>query len=71
LSYPFTFLQEITLPLTKSSGYQLEGPEEEGRWLDTVDRDAKMLQCRNWKRLAQNRDAWRQRNEVATAQVGL
>jgi len=43
----------------KSSRYHLEGPEEEGRWLDTMDRDTKMLQCRNWKRLAENRDAWR------------
>jgi len=55
----------------KYSGYQLEGPEEERRWLDTVDRDTKMLQCRKWKRLAANRDAWRQRIEAAKAQVGL
>ena len=29
-----------------------------GRWLDAADRDAKrMLKCRNWGRLAKDRDA--------------
>ena len=43
-----------------------------GRWLDAVDRDAKrMLKWRNWRRLADDRDAWRQRNKEARAQVGL
>ena len=55
----------------KPSGYQLEGPQEEGRWLDAVDRDAKMLKYKNWRRSAENRDAWRQRIEEAKAQVGL
>jgi len=40
--------------------------------LDTVDRDAKrMLKCRNWRRLAEDRDAWRRRIEGAKAQFGL
>jgi len=40
--------------------------------LDTVDRDAKrMLKCRNWRRLAENRDAWRRRIEGTKAQFGL
>jgi hypothetical protein len=43
-----------------------------GRWLDAMDRDAmRMLKCRNWRRLAEDRDAWRQRIEEAKAQVGL
>jgi hypothetical protein len=29
-----------------------------GIWLDAVDRDAKrMLKCRNWRKLAKDRDA--------------
>ena len=43
-----------------------------GRWLDTVDRDGKrMLKWRKWRRLAEDRDAWRKRSEEAKAQVGL
>ena len=43
-----------------------------GRWLDAVDRDAKrMLKCRNWRRSAEDRDAWRRRIEEAKARVGL
>ena len=43
-----------------------------GRWLDAVDRDTKrMLKWRNWKRLTDDRDAWRQWNKEAMAQVGL
>ena len=43
-----------------------------GRWIDAVDKDAKnMLKCKNWRRLAENRDAWRRRIEEAQAQVGL
>jgi len=31
-----------------------------GRWLDAVDRDAKrMLKCKDWRRLAEDTDAWR------------
>jgi hypothetical protein len=42
------------------------------RWLDAVGTDAKrMLKWRNWRRLADDRDAWRQRNKEAKAQVGL
>jgi len=37
-----------------------------------VDRDAKrMLKCRKWRRMAEDRDAWRQRIEQVKAQVGL
>jgi len=51
-------------------GDRLEGPE--GDWLDAVDRDAKrMLKWRNWKRMADDKDAWRQWNKEANAQVGL
>ena len=40
--------------------------------LDTVDRDAKrMLKYRNWRRLAEDRGAWRRRIEGAMAQFGL
>jgi hypothetical protein len=43
-----------------------------GRWLDAVDKDAKrMLKWRNWRRLADDGDAWRQQNKEAKAQVGL
>jgi len=39
--------------------------------LDTVDRDAKrMLKCRNWRRLAEDRDACRRRIKGAKAQFG-
>jgi len=39
--------------------------------LDAVDRDAKgMLKCRNWRRLAEDGDAWRRRIEGAKAQFG-
>jgi len=41
-----------------------------GKWLDAVSRDAKrMLKCRNWKGLTENRDTWRWRTEEAKAQV--
>jgi len=37
-----------------------------------VDWDAKrMLNWRNWRRLADDRDAWRQWNKEAKVQVGL
>jgi len=37
-----------------------------------VVRDVKrMLKCRNWRRLAEDRDAWRRRTEEAKAQVEL
>lgn len=43
-----------------------------GRWLDALDRDGKRaLKCRNGRRLAEDRDAWRWRIEEAKAQVGL
>ena len=43
-----------------------------GRWLDAVDRDAKrMLKCKDWRRLAEDIDAWRWRIEEAKAQGGL
>jgi len=43
-----------------------------GRWYDAADRDAKkMLKYRNWRKSAEDRDAWRQRIEEAKAQVGL
>jgi len=46
----------------------LEDPEEDG----AADKDAKrMLKYRNWRRLAEDRDAWRRRIEEAKAQVGL
>ena len=56
-------------------GY-IEGRRPVGRprakWLDDVDRDAKrMLECRNWRKSAEDRDAWRQRIEEAKDQVWL
>ena len=43
-----------------------------GKWLDDMDRDAKrMLECRNWRKSAEDRDAWRQRIEGAKDQVWL
>jgi hypothetical protein len=43
-----------------------------GKWLDDVDRDAKrMLECRNWRQSAEDRDAWRLRIEEAKDQVWL
>jgi hypothetical protein len=43
-----------------------------GKWLDDVDRDAKrMLECRNWRKSAEDRDASRQRIEKAKDQVWL
>jgi hypothetical protein len=43
-----------------------------GRWLDAMDRDAKrMLKCRNCRRSAEDREAWRQRVEEADTQFGL
>jgi hypothetical protein len=43
-----------------------------GRWLDAMGRDAKrILKCRNCRRSAKNRVAWRRRIEVVKAQVGM
>jgi len=43
-----------------------------GRCLDAVDRDAKVvLKCRNWRRSAEDRVAWRRRMDKTKAQVGL
>jgi len=43
-----------------------------GKWLDAVDRDAKrMLKCKDWRRYAEDKDAWRWGNEEAKAQGGL
>ena len=43
-----------------------------GRWIDAVDKDAKsMLKCKNLRGSAEDRDAWRQRIEVAKGQIGL
>jgi hypothetical protein len=43
-----------------------------GRWRDAADKDAKsMLKCKNWTKLAEDRDDWRRRIEEAKAQVGL
>jgi hypothetical protein len=37
-----------------------------------MDRDAtRILKCGTWRRLAENRDVWRQRTEEAKVQVGL
>jgi hypothetical protein len=42
------------------------------RWIDAVDMDAKrMLKCKNWRRLAEDRVVWRWRIEEAKAQVRL
>jgi len=46
----------------------LEDPEKDG----AAYRDVKgMLKYRNWRRMAEDRDAWRRRIEEAKAQVGL
>jgi hypothetical protein len=55
---------------------QIEGrrPVErpKGRWLDAMGRDAKrILKCRNCRRSAKDRVAWRRRIEVVKAQVGM
>jgi hypothetical protein len=43
-----------------------------GRWIDAVDNDAEsMLKCKNWRRSAEDRDAWRQRVEEVKEQVVL
>jgi hypothetical protein len=46
---------------------QIEGRQPvgipRGRWLDPVDRDVKMVKCRNWRWLAEDRDAWRWQTE--------
>jgi hypothetical protein len=43
-----------------------------GRRIDAVENDAKnVLKCKNWRRLGEDRDAWRRRIEEAKAQVGL
>jgi len=63
------------LSLANLKGY-IESRRPVGRpkgwWLYAVDRDAKrMLKCRIWRRLAEERDACRQRIEGAKAQVGV
>jgi hypothetical protein len=43
-----------------------------GRGLDAAVRDAKsMSKCNNWRRLAEDRDAWRRRIEEDKAQIRL
>jgi hypothetical protein len=43
-----------------------------GRWEDTARRDATgMIQCRNWKRAANDRTTWRQKKEEAKDRYGL
>jgi hypothetical protein len=43
-----------------------------GRWEDAVRRDAAgMIQCRNWKRAANDRTTWRQKIDEAKARYGL
>jgi hypothetical protein len=34
-----------------------------GKCLDAVEREAMMFKCGNWKRLAEDREAWRWRIE--------
>jgi hypothetical protein len=42
-----------------------------GKWLDAVGREVNMMfKYRDWKRLAEDREAWRWRVEDAKAQVG-
>jgi hypothetical protein len=42
-----------------------------GGWLDAVYRDAKrMLKCRNWRRLAEDKGSWSRRIGETKAQVG-
>jgi hypothetical protein len=43
-----------------------------GRWEDVMRRDATgMIQCRNWKRAANDRTTWRQKIEDANGRYGL
>jgi hypothetical protein len=43
-----------------------------GRWIGAVDEDGKsILKCKNCRRSAEDRDAWRRRIQEAKAQVGL
>jgi hypothetical protein len=42
------------------------------RWIDAVDKDAKrMLKCKNWRKMTEDRDACRRRNEEAKVQDRL
>jgi hypothetical protein len=42
------------------------------RWVDVVDKDANsMLECKDWRRSAEDRNDWRRRIEEDEAQVGL
>jgi hypothetical protein len=48
------------------------GGRTRGRWIDAMGRDAKrILKCRNCRRSAEDRVAWRRRIKVVKAQVGL
>jgi hypothetical protein len=42
------------------------------RLIDAVDRDSKrVFKCKNWRKSAEDRDAWMKRIEETKAQVGL
>jgi hypothetical protein len=53
----------------RREGDELEGPEEMARCSGHGCR--RILKCRNWRRSAEDRDAWRRRIEEAKAQVVL
>jgi hypothetical protein len=58
----------------KAQGGYIEGRiagRPRRRWLDAADLDVKMLKCRNWRRSAEDRDAWKRKINEAKAQVGL
>ena len=54
-----------------TQGGRLVGTFRE-RWTDAVDMYAEsMLKFKNWRRSAEDRDAWKWRIEEAKAQIGL
>jgi hypothetical protein len=62
-------MMDERLPEKSLNGY-IEGRRPVGRpggrCLDEVDRDVKgLLKCRNWRRSAEDRNAWRRRIEMA------
>jgi hypothetical protein len=43
-----------------------------GRWIEAVDKNVKSTsKCKIWRKLADDRDAWRRKIEEAKAQAGL
>ncbi|GFU33021.1 uncharacterized transposon-derived protein F52C9.6 [Trichonephila clavipes] len=56
--------------LTKAMGNKPRG-RPPLRWIDCVDKDLKILKIKNWKKVAESRDAWKRLLEKARAHPGL